>query len=70
MSMSTRKRSENKRNINDDVHLCRECKHVVEVIRFNTLSVHDRKPTLGECPYWSESRCVLLSQQACKFFEK
>jgi len=47
------------------LHFCRECANVTIVTRFNTLSIQG-KPTLGECPYWTESRCVLLSQAACK----
>ena len=44
-------------------HLCGECKRCTPVTKFNTLTVKDRKPTLGRCP---ESTCsVLLSQRAC-----
>ncbi|MBR1449544.1 MAG: hypothetical protein IJ588_12465 [Prevotella sp.] len=50
-------------------HYCGECAHVTEVTDFHTLSVHDRLPTLGICPYWTESRCVLLSQRACWHFK-
>lgn len=45
-------------------HFCRECEHVTLVTRFHTLSVKG-EPTLGECPYWTQSKCVLLSQKAC-----
>lgn len=49
-------------------HTCRECANVTPVTRFFTLTVHGRQPTLGECPHWELSRCVLLSQRACKLF--
>ena len=48
--------------------ICRECAHVTEVTRFHTLSIKG-EPTLGECPYWKESRCVLLSQKSCSNFK-
>ena len=48
---------------------CGECSHCVPVTRFHTLNVHGQ-PTLGECPYWTLSRCVLLSQRACKHFTR
>lgn len=48
-------------------HVCGECKRCTPVTKFNTLTVKDRKPTLGRCP---ESTCsVLLSQRACPKFE-
>lgn len=47
------------------IHYCHECANVTIVTRFNTLSIQG-KPTLGTCPYWKESKCVLLSQRACK----
>ena len=46
-------------------HYCYECENVTPVTRFNTMSVHGRMPTLGTCPYWKKSRCVLMSQEAC-----
>ena len=51
-----------------EVHFCRECTHVTEVTKFHTLSLKG-EPTLGECPHWKESRCVLLSQKSCNKFE-
>ena len=48
-------------------HCCGECANVTIVTRFHTLSVKG-EPTMGECPEWTSSRCVLLSQQACKKF--
>ena len=50
-------------------HVCRECANVTEVTAFNTLTVYGRQPTLGTCPYWKSSRCVLLSQKACGQFK-
>ena len=48
-------------------HLCGECKRCTPVTKFNTLTVKDRKPTLGRCP--EEGFCVLLSQRACPKIE-
>lgn len=42
---------------------CGECGHVTLVTEFHTLTVHGREPTLGRCPYWTESRSLLLSQK-------
>lgn len=48
-------------------HTCGECKRCTPVTKFDTLTVKDRKPTLGRCP---ESTCsVLLSQRACPKYE-
>ena len=48
-------------------HTCGECKRCTPVTKFSTLTVKDRKPTLGRCP---ESTCsVLLSQRACPKIE-
>lgn len=48
-------------------HVCGECKRCTPVTKFSTLTVKDRKPTLGRCP---ESTCsVLLSQRACQKIE-
>lgn len=58
-----------KKKVEDVIHVCRECAHVTEVTRFETLSVHERRPTLGTCPYWTQSRSVLLSQKSCRHFK-
>jgi hypothetical protein len=47
-------------------HVCGECAHCTPVTAFHTLTVKDRKPTLGRCPEFTF--CVLLSQQAGKCF--
>lgn len=49
---------------------CGECAHCTPLMRFCTLTVHGRRPTLGTCPYWTLSRCVLLSQWCCERFKK
>ena len=46
-------------------HYCRECIHARPVHDFHTLTVHDRQPTLAECPYITD-RKVLLSEKACQ----
>lgn len=50
-------------------HRCGDCANVTEVWKpHNLLSVEGR-PTLGTCPHWKESRCVLLSRQSlCEHF--
>lgn len=48
---------------------CGECEHCTPVRRFHTLNLHG-EPTLGTCPWWMESKCVLLSQLGCKRFKK
>ena len=48
---------------------CGQCEHVEEYWKENTLTVHGRKPTMGTCPYWTESKRVLLSQRSCEHFK-
>ena len=48
-------------------HVCGECKRCTPVTTFHTLTVKDRKPTLGRCPEYTY--CVLLSQRACPKIE-
>lgn len=49
---------------------CGECGNVTLVTEFHTLTVHGREPTLGRCPYWTESRSLLLSQKIeCKHYK-
>ena len=47
-----------------DGRYCRDCAHCEPYLRFETLSVHGRQPTMGICPY-NEYK-VLLSEAACK----
>ena len=59
--------AQNSGNKEYEKHVCGECKRCTPVTTFNTLTVKDRKPTLGRCP---ESTCsVLLSQRACPKIE-
>ncbi len=48
------------------VQFCRECANCTEVWEPHNLLSLKGEPTLGTCPYWTQSRCVLLSQKACK----
>lgn len=49
---------------------CGECANVTPVTDSHTLTVHGREPTLGRCPYWTESRSLLLSQKIeCKHYK-
>lgn len=47
-------------------HTCGECARCTPVMKFHTLTVKDRQPTLGRCPECAY--CVLLSQPAGKCF--
>lgn len=47
-------------------HVCGECAKCTPETAFHTLTVKDRKPTMGRCP--EEKYCVLLSQRACREF--
>ena len=59
--------AQNSGNKEYEDHVCGECKRCTPVTKFSTLTVKDRKPTLGRCP---ESTCsVLLSQRACPKIE-
>lgn len=51
--------------ITKELHYCRECVHCTIVDKPTTFSVK-KEPTLGKCPFWKESPCVLLSQLACE----
>lgn len=53
----------------NEVHTCGECGWVTIVTRFHTLSIKG-EPTMGECPHWKESRCVLLRQKSCNHFKQ
>lgn len=66
--MSAKKTANKQEDAEWKNHRCGECAEVTEVMRFHTLSVKG-EPTLGECPNWTKSKCVLLSQQACKQFK-
>lgn len=54
----------------EEPHYCHECAHCVPVYDHHTLTVNGKKPTLGRCPYWKESRSVILSQRSCRNFKK
>lgn len=47
-------------------HTCGECAHCTPETAFHTLTVKDRRPTLGRCP--EKEFCVLLSQRAEQCF--
>lgn len=47
-------------------HVCGECGRCTPVTASHTLTVKDRRPTLGRCP--EHTRCVLLSERAGKCF--
>ena len=50
---------------------CGDCANVTPVTdKFHLLSIKG-EPTVGTCPYWTESRCTLLSWESnCKHFKK
>ena len=43
---------------------CRECAHCEPYMKFETLTVKDKEPTMGTCPHREFK--VLLSERACK----
>ena len=59
--------AQNSGNKEYEKHVCGECKRCTPVTAQHTLTVKDRKPTLGRCPECT--CCVLLSQRACKAIE-
>ena len=64
----TQRRAERKKV--EPLVCCGECGNVTLVTEFHTLTVHGREPTLGRCPYWTESKSLLLSQKiACKHYK-
>ena len=57
--------------IKQEQHKCGDCANVKEVWWPHQLLSLEGKPTLGTCPYWKESRCVLLSwRSSCKHFKR
>lgn len=62
--------NQTKRKAKPQLHRCGDCANCVPVTDFHTLTVHGKRPTLGTCPYWKGSRCVLLSWKSdCKHFK-
>lgn len=56
------------RVVRREIHRCGDCANVTEVTDFHTLSILG-EPTMGTCPHWTESRCVLLSWRSdCAHF--
>lgn len=50
-------------------HRCADCANITEVWEPHRLLSVEGKPTLGTCPHWKESRCVLLSMKSfCPHF--
>lgn len=47
---------------------CGECSRCEPYMKFETLTVKDRKPTMGTCP--EREFKVLLSERACKRFKR
>jgi hypothetical protein len=67
--MANKTSSETKDNKKWIGRLCGECKNVTPYMAQHTLTVHGKKPTMGTCPEWTSSKCVLLSQAACEKFK-
>ena len=53
--------------ITKELHYCGECPHCTPITDARSLSI-EGKPTLGTCPYWTESPNVILSQLDCDMF--
>ena len=67
MAQINRSNTDTQNNKEYEKHVCGECGHCTPVTAFHTLTVKDRRPTLGRCPEHT-TRCVLLSERACKKF--
>ena len=53
------------------LHRCGDCANITPVTEPRQLLSIDGKPTLGTCPYWTESRCTLLSWKSeCEHFRE
>lgn len=51
-------------------HRCGDCANVTPVLAPHHLLNIKGEPTLGTCPYWTESRCTLLSwKSSCIHFK-
>ena len=51
-------------------HRCGDCANVTPVLTPHHLLNIKGEPTLGTCPYWTESRCTLLSwKSSCIHFK-
>lgn len=61
-----------KRDNNNVVrHKCGDCVNVTPVMEPHHLLSIKGEPTLGTCPYWRESKCVLLSHRStCEHFSE
>lgn len=56
---------------NKELHRCGDCEKVTPVTSPHHLLNIKGEPTLGTCPYWTESRCCLLSwPHECNHFEE
>lgn len=52
-------------------HRCGDCIHVTPVTEPKSLLSVRGEPILGTCPYWTVSRCTLLSWRSeCKYFKQ
>ena len=50
---------------------CGDCANVTPVLSPHHLLNIYGEPTLGTCPYWTESRCVLLSWKSeCRNYKE
>lgn len=58
------------RDKNKEYHRCADCANCTPVTTFHTLNING-EPTLGRCPYWTESKSCLLSwMHECRYFRK
>ncbi len=58
-----------KRRNTVEEHRCGECANVTPVMYPRHLLNVRGEPTLGTCPHWTESRCVLLSwRSSCTYY--
>lgn len=54
-----------------ELHRCGDCENVTPVLAPHHLLNIKGEPTLGTCPYWKESRCMLLSWRSnCEHYKE
>ena len=68
--MAPKKPAAKARKADGKLHKCGDCANVKEVLWPKQLLSIEGRPILGMCPYWTLSRCTLLSWKSdCKHFK-
>lgn len=61
MAKKRKTTAKQEKQLTNELRKCGDCANVTEVWEPHQLLSLEGKPTLGTCPYWTESRCTLLS---------